>query len=377
MDRLVLAVLNAVVPVLAAFAIGALIILGIGEDPIAAYGYMLGNTLFTWTGFLKTLHFAAPLILTGLAIAITFKANIFNMGVEGQLLGGAFVAGILGSSLKGLPAAVHIPLCLIVGVIVGVLLAVIPAVLRAYFDVNEIVTTLMLNYAIIEILRVLSQTIFRDPASGYVSTVPIEQSAMFTRLGGTSLTLFFPLTIIIWIVMYFVFTKSRLGYEVTALGLNPPFAEATGMNMRRKIMTIMLISGAIAGLAGAGVMMSEKFKYTLDFSGSPGLGWDGMLVSLLGSNSPIGVLIAAIFYAALKTGADSISIFSDVPKEIVGIIQGLIILFLAIKYFKNLGFDWPWLKSKLSGPRKRTEAALEAASAVETRGVATTSEKGA
>lgn len=360
-DRLILNVLNAVVPVLAAFAIGAVIILLVGADPLTVYGYMLGRTLFTWPGFLKTLHFAAPLILTGLAIAITFKANIFNMGVEGQLLGGAFAAGILGSSLTNLPAVLHIPLCLVTGVVVGVLLAVIPAVLRAYYDVNEIVTTLMLNYAIIEILRVLSQTIYRDPTSGYVSTEPIAQSAMFTRLGGTPLTLFFPLTIIIWVVMYFVFTKSRLGYEVTALGYNPPFTEATGMNMRRKIMTIMLISGAIAGLAGAGVMMSEKFKYTLDFSGDPGLGWDGMLVSLLGSNSPVGVLIAAIFYAALKTGADSISIFSDVPKEIVGIIQGLIILFLAIKYFHKLGFGWSWWKEKFLSHRKHADAAVATA----------------
>ena len=331
-----LSVANSVVPVLTAFAIGAVVIVAVGENPFTTYQFMLGTTLFDGAGFLKTLHYASPLILTGLAIAITFKANIFNMGVEGQMLGGAFSACVVGFSLSALPPVIHVTLCLLVGVAVGMLLALVPAVLKAYFNVNELVVTLMLNYAIIEILRVLAQSVFRDPTSGYVSTPPVNDSAMFTRLGGTSLTLFFGLTMLVFAVMYLVFNRSRLGYEITAMGINPEFAEASGMYVRRKIMYIMLISGGLSGLAGAGFMLSEKFKYTLDFSGNPGLGWDGMLIALLGGHSPIGILIAAIFYAALKTGADSISIFSDVPKEIVGVIQGLIILFLSIKYFYQL-----------------------------------------
>lgn len=336
--RFILGLLNSLLPVLAALIIGAIIITLLGENPIAAYEYMLGQTILDGQGFLKTLHFACPLILTGLAIAITFKANIFNMGVEGQLLGGAFAACVIGFSCPGLPATIHITLCLIVGIVCGVVLALLPALLKAYFHVNELVVTLMLNYAIIEILRVLSQTVFRDPASGYVSTPPVASSAMFGRLGDTGLTLFFLLTLIVFTAMYVVFNKSRLGYEITAMGINPDFAEASGMYVRRKVITIMLISGGLSGLAGAGFMLSEKFKYTLDFSGNPGLGWDGMLVALLGGHSPVGILIAAVFYAALKTGADSISIFSNVPKEIVGIIQGLIILFLAIRFFRQLPF---------------------------------------
>lgn len=345
--------LNTLLPILCAFFVGGIIIACIGENPLKVYGLMLQNTLFQWNGFLKTLHFAAPLILTGLAIGITFKANIFNMGVEGQMLGGAFIACVLGFSLKGLSPVVHIGICLLAGVLCGMVLALIPALLKAYFRVNEMVVTLMLNYAIIEILRVLSQTIFRDPASGYVATPPVAGSAMLNRLGGTSLTLFFPMTILVFVLMFLVFNKSKLGYEIKSIGRNPEFAEASGMHVARKIVVMMLISGALSGLAGAGFMLSEKFKYTLDFSGTPGLGWDGMLISLLGGHSPVGILIAAIFYSALKTGSDTIGIFTDVPKEIVGVIQGLLILFLSIRFLDEHTMVFSRIKAKfLPGSKK-------------------------
>lgn len=339
-------VLNTLLPILCAFAVGGVIIALIGENPFVVYGLMLKNTLFQWNGFLKTLHFASPLILTGLAIGITFKANVFNMGVEGQMLGGAFVACVLGFTLEGLAPVVHIGICLLAGVLCGMVLSLVPAVLKAYLRVNEIVVTLMLNYAIIEILRVLAQTVFRDPASGYVATRPVVAAAMMNRIGGTSLTLFFPMTILVFLLMYLVFNKSKLGYEIKSIGRNPEFAEASGMHVSRKIMVMMLLSGALSGLAGAGFMLSEKFKYTLDFSGSPGLGWDGMLISLLGGHSPIGILIAAIFYSALKTGSDTIGIFTDVPKEIVGVIQGLLILFLSIRFLDERTMVFSRMKAK-------------------------------
>ena len=120
----------------------------------------------------------------------------------------------------------------------------------------------------------------------------------------------------------------------------------------------MLISGAISGLAGAGFLMSEKFRFTLDFSGSPGLGWDGMLIALLGSHNPVGILVAAVFYAALKTGSDYISVFTNVPKDIVGVIQGILILLLSVKFF-NAQFD---LTGKLKNMWKRSKSGEQKAS---------------
>ncbi|NLG93385.1 MAG: ABC transporter permease [Clostridiales bacterium] len=324
---------NSILPVLLAFVIGGIVILMIGENPLDTYGILLGKSLFTVKGFLNTLHYASPLILTGLAIAVTFKANIFNMGVEGQLLLGAFFSGIVGTSLPASlnPAAAQL-ICLAVGVICGVVFALVPAILKAYCHVNEMVVTLMLNYAMIKVLEFLATGVFRDYSSGYVCKPIIKENAMFPRFGNSKLTMFFFIAILIFIAMYVVINKSKLGYEITAIGKNPEFAEATGMKVHKKIMIMMVISGALSGLAGAGYMMSEQFKYTLSFSGNPGLGWDGMLIALLGGHSPVGILVAAIFYSALKTGADHINLYSAVPKEIVSVIQGLIILFLAVKF---------------------------------------------
>ncbi|MEG2571172.1 MAG: ABC transporter permease, partial [Clostridia bacterium] len=255
-------------------------------------------------------------------------------GVEGQMLLGAVFAGVVGFSLN-LPPLLHITVCLITGMVVGVLFALIPAILKAYFKVNEMVVTLMLNYVAIEFAKFLAQGVFKDPAAGYVSTYAIHESAMFKQLFGTSITWFFFIALLVFLIMYVVMRRSKLGYEITAIGKNPEFAEASGMKVSKKIMIMMMISGALSGLAGAGFLMSEKFRYTLDFSGVPGLGWDGMLIALLGAHNPIGIIVAAIFYAALKTGSDYIGVFTNVPKEIVSVIQGILILFLSVKFIKE------------------------------------------
>lgn len=333
--KLVIDIINSALPVILAFLIGGIIIVILGENPIETYSLLLGKSLFTVKGLATTLHYAAPLILTGLAIAITFKANIFNMGVEGQMLMGGFIAAILGAYLPIQNAFIHILVCSIAAILAGMLGALVPAILKAKWRVNEMVVTLMLNYVIIKVLEFLATGPFKDPDSGYVATPTILESSMFVRIGSTKLTMFFVVSIIVFVLMYFVLNKSKLGYEIDAIGRNSEFSEAVGMKVSNKIIEIMLLSGALSGLAGAGWMLSEKFKYTLDFSGTPGLGWDGMLVALLGGKTPVGILIAAIFYSSLKNGADLINMYTFVPKEIVAIIQGLIILFLAVRFISN------------------------------------------
>ncbi len=341
--------LNSLLPVLLAFVIGGIVIAVIGENPLEVYGVMLRESLFSANGFANTLHYASPLILTGLAIAITFKANIYNMGVEGQLLFGGFFAGIAGAWMSTGNAVVDKLLCFAVGAVCGMLFAMIPALLKAYFHVDEMVVTLTFNYAMIKVLEYLSSGPFREQGVGYVATPSIKDSAMFNRLGNSRLTMFFFIALLIFLVMWFVMKRTKLGYEITAIGKNAEFAEATGMRVRRKIIILMLISGALAGIAGAGYMMSEKFRYTLSFSGSPGLGWDGMLIALLGRHSPIGILIASVFYSSLKTGSDNINMYTNVPKEIVAVIQSLIILFLAVQFLNErfgLLDKWKERKSK-------------------------------
>lgn len=332
-------IVNTLLPVLLAFLIGGVIIGAIGENPFKVYAIMLGKSLFTAKGFCNTLHYAAPLILTGLAIGITFKANIFNMGVEGQLLLGGFSCGIAGAFISIGNPFWHKVICMLVGMLFGALFALVPALLKAYFRVDEMVVTLTLNYAMIKILEYLASGPFREDGSGYVCTPTIRETAMFSRLGDFRLTLFFFIALGVLLVMAFVMKKTKLGFEVTAIGKNPEFSEALGMRVRKKIILLMCLSGALAGLAGSGQMMSETFKYTLTFSGTVGLGWEGMLIALLGRHNPPGILVAAIFYSGLKTGADNINMYTSVPKEIVGVLQALIILFLAVRFFhEKYGF---------------------------------------
>ncbi|MFX3617418.1 MAG: ABC transporter permease [Sporolactobacillus sp.] len=330
--RLAISIINSLLPVILALFIGGIIIALIGQNPFTTYQILFGQSLFTAQGLAYTLHGAAPLILTGLAIAVTFKANIFNMGVEGQFVLGGFIAGIVALYLKPVPGFLAQLICLLTGVAGGMLFALIPALLKKYFKVNEMVVTLMLNYAMSTVLEFLTTSVFRDNGSGYVTTPMIPKSVMFQRLWGTRLTFFFFVALAVFLLMYLVMKKSVLGYEITAIGKNPNFAEASGMHVGNKIVTLMMISGALAGLGGAGYMLSDQYSYTLNFSANPGMGWDGMLVSLLGGHNPVGVLIAAVFYSALKNGSQDIDIFTGVPQEIIAVIQSLLILFLAVRF---------------------------------------------
>ncbi|WP_206663548.1 ABC transporter permease [Sporolactobacillus shoreae] len=333
--KIPLSIINSLMPVILALLIGGIIITMIGQNPFTTYQVLFQQSLFTPQGLAYTLHGAAPLILTGLAIAITFKANIFNMGVEGQFVLGGFVAGIVALYCKSLPGPLAQFICLVAGIIGGMLFALVPALLKKYFRVNEMVVTLMLNYAMATVLEFLTTGIFRDNGSGYVTTPMIPKSVMFPRFGDTHITFFFVIVMLVFIIMYIVMKKSVLGYEMTAIGKNPGFAEATGMRVGNKIVTLMLISGALAGLGGAGYMLSDQYSYTLNFSANPGMGWDGMLVSLLGGHNPLGVLVAAVFYSALKNGSQDINIFTGVPQEIIAVIQSLLVLFLSVKFISE------------------------------------------
>lgn len=202
-ENLAKTILNSVFPVILAFIIGAVIILAIGENPIETYGILIRKSLLSSKGFMNTLHYAAPLILTGLAIAITFKANIYNMGVEGQMLLGGFFAGIVGAYLPISNPFLSKVVCFVVAILCGMLFALIPAILKAKCNVNEMVVTLMLNYAMAKTLEFLTTGIFRDKSAGYVATPTVQDAAMFQRIGTSRMTMFFVIAVIILIVMYF------------------------------------------------------------------------------------------------------------------------------------------------------------------------------
>ena len=196
-DSIIKGIVNSVLPVILAFAFGAIIIAAIGESPLETYGVLIRKSLLTEKGFMNTLHYASPLILTGLAIAITFKANLYNMGVEGQMLLGGFFAGITGAYLNISNPFISKLICFLVAIVCGMLFALIPAILKAKCNVNEMVVTLMLNYAVSKTLEFLTTGVFKDKSAGYVATPTIKENVMFKRFGASRMTMFFVIAMII------------------------------------------------------------------------------------------------------------------------------------------------------------------------------------
>jgi len=319
------------IPVAIAFLIGALFLLFSGQNPLAAYKALFEGALVGQGNLLNTLFSATPLLFTGLATAIAFRANIFNMGVEGQLYMGAFAAAYVGFTFSGLPPVIHVLLCLAAALLAGALFALVPGILKGYLGVNEMVVTIMLNYVAILFTGYLASFTFKAKGAGFSATEMINKSAELPRFTKLSqLNVGFIVAVVVVMLVYVLFKKMKLGYEINAIGQNTSFAEAVGMNVARKTVLIMVISGMIGGLAGAGEVLGVHHRFISNFS--PGYGWDGMAIALLGANSPIGVLVAALFFGILKSGGSSMELIEGVPRSLINVIQGLIIFFLAVDF---------------------------------------------
>ncbi len=318
-----------------------------GHSPVEAYGALFSGALSSQYAIMNTLFASTPLILTGLATAIAFKANIYNMGVEGQLYLGAFTAAYLGFTLQGLPPVVHVLICLLGGALAGLLFALIPAILKAFFNVNEMVVTLMLNYAAILFTTYLSSFPFKAPGASNSTTVDIFPSAELPRFfQGSQLNGGVIVAIVVFFMVWFLMNKMKLGYEMNSIGRNIEFSEFVGMGVGKKIIIIMSISGIIAGLAGAGEILGTHRRFVAEFS--PDYGWTGLTIALLGKFNPVGVLAGALLFGILKNGGSSMELMVGVPRSLIEVIQGLIILFLAVDFVnKKYGFT-TWLKDRFT-----------------------------
>ncbi|KUO74696.1 MAG: hypothetical protein APF77_03665 [Clostridia bacterium BRH_c25] len=338
------AVISPIVTVMLAFMVGAVLIVVSGKSPVEAYGALLKGGLAGTRSIFNTLFSATPIILTGLATAISFKANIFNMGVEGQLYMGAFAAAYVGFSFEGLYPILHVTLCVLAAMAAGGIYALIPGILKGYLNVNEMVSTIMLNYVAILFTTHLSSFTFKAKGAGFAATELISHSAFLPRFSKISqLNAAFLLALLFVVLTFILMRRVKLGYEIEAIGQNLEFAEAAGMNVAKKTVIIMVISGMIGGLAGAGEVLGVHHRFISQFS--PGYGWDGMTIALLGKNSPFGVLISGLFFGLLKNGGSTMELMVEVPRSLINILQGLIIFFLAVELgFSRLGL---WKKIRL------------------------------
>jgi simple sugar transport system permease protein len=316
-------------PVLAvalSLVFGAFFILAIGEDPLAIYALMLRESLGTGYGLGQTLFKATPLIFTGLAVALGFRAGLFNIGVEGQLYLGGLAAALTGAGLAGLPAPVLLPLALLAAAGAGLVWGAVPGLLKARFGAHEVINTIMLNFIAFALASFAGRFVF-EPAT--VRTATIGAGAEIARLDvllpalrGSPVNLSLALALLVAAGTGLLLFGTRLGFELRAVGLNAPAAEYGGISIGRAQVVALALSGAIAGLGGANFVLGYKHYFELGFSA--GAGFLGIAVALLGRNHPAGVVVAALFFGALSYGG--LVINQSVPKELVEVLQALVIL---------------------------------------------------
>lgn len=346
------AVLDTVVPLILAFCVGSIFCLICGVNPFQLYGYIIKRCFFSLGGILNTLGYATPIIMTGIATAFSIKAGIWNMGIEGQVFLGAFVSALAGYMIKGLPAFIHVPLCLLLGALAGAVYALIPGVLKAKFRINEVVTTVMLNSIATIITGFLTQS-YLGTGDAYAHTEFILESARLSKLVSRyrcTTALF--IALFIWGVLFFVLKKTKFGFEVSCIGKQLEFSDAAGMHVGKKIIQIFIIGGAIAGIAGATEIMGVNYNFVNSFSANPGIGWDGFFACILSLSNPIGILIYSIVFGALRYGALAAQTGLGVPLDLINVIKSALVLFMAIKIFSSHGAQLTALFSKVFKTKK-------------------------
>lgn len=313
--------------------VGAVIIAVMGENPLRAYSALFLGAFGNLNRILGTLTRATPIIITGLAVALPFRAGLFNIGVEGQLLMGALAAAVVGSRFAGLPGFLHLPLAILAAALGGGLWALIPAWLKARRGIHEVINTIMMNFIANAVLAYLVVEVLRMPGEMIPKTPPVLPSAMLARFSDfipgitARLNLGFVIALVLALVLYYLLWRTTFGYEIRAVGHNAKAAAYAGINVSRCIVITMILSGALAGLAGAERILG--FDRTLALGFSPGFGFEGIAVALLGRNHPVGVLLAALLFGALSSGGVWLSFTTDIPADIVVVLQAIIIFFVA------------------------------------------------
>jgi len=294
--------------------------------PIAAYGNLLAGAFGSGTAIANTLVAAAPLILGGLAVGLGFKAGLFNIGVAGQFLVGAFAAAVVGAKLAETPAAVGVVLATVAGALGGAAFGFIPGFLKARTGAHEVVTTIMLNNAAVLLLTWAVNDLVRAPGFSFPRTGDIGNSALPILL-GRNVHLGIPLAVLTVFAVRWVLDRTTIGFEIRTVGQNPNAARYAGMRPVFITALTMTLSGLLAGLAGAIQMLGVIGFYAPGITAS--VGFDSIAVALLGRSDPIGILFAAILFGAFRAGAPLMQIETSVPIEVIDIIQALVILFLA------------------------------------------------
>lgn len=338
--------------VFAAFVVGGIIVLLIGDNPFHTYYQLIGNSFGSLNDIGYTLFIATPLIFTGLAVAVAFRCGLLNIGAEGQLYVAAFATAWVGIKFGGtmvtffgkeenwswysLPAVLLVLLCIVTAVVAGGIWGAIPGILKAKFGSHEVINTIMLNFVAISLVSYFTQYYYKIPGDPILQTAEIGTNAQIPRISQyipgmpdfVPLSVAFLLAILMCVLVYVFLWKTKWGYELRAVGENPSAAEYGGISPKKQIIIAMTISGGLAGMVAIGEVLGYRYRYYDGFS--DGWGFLGIAVALLGRNHPLGIFVAAIFFAVLKRGEIFVDIETKyVSKDLVEVLQAIIIIFVA------------------------------------------------
>ncbi|MEP9398554.1 ABC transporter permease [Mesorhizobium sp. KR2-14] len=312
--------------IVATFIITSLLVLAAGASPFSVFYLVAKGAAGSQFALLETLTRATPLIFTGLAVAVAFRAKLWNIGAEAQLYIGGVVTVVLGTGALPLPSYLLIPIIMIAAMAAGALLLLGPAILKTRFGVDEVVTTLLLNFIVLLFVSMLLEGVLKDPTGlGWPQSSKVIAEAQLPRIiQGKRLHFGFVIAIVSAVICWVIMKKSVLGYEMRAVGNNKEAANFAGIPVNRVLIKTALLSGGIAALAGFSEVSGLKGNLTLDLS--PGYGYSGIVVAMLAMLNPLGVIASAIFVAGIFVGADAMSRTAGVPSYIAQVMVATALL---------------------------------------------------
>ncbi len=321
--------LKSVWAILAALLVGSVLIMMAGSNPIEAYAALFEGAFFEYYGIANTLVKMSPLILAGLAVTVPLRAGQFNIGAEGQIYMGALFATFAALFLPPMPGWLHILAASFAGAVGGALWALLPALLKAYYRINEIILTLLMNYVAINIVSyfVGGPMMAADAPYPYSDEIP-ETLYLPLIMARTDAHLGVVVGMVLAVLLFFLFQRSTVGFSLATVGRNTDAARYAGMSVQRHIVISFLVAGAAAGLAGTYEVLGLKYRLFHMFS--PGYGYDGIVVTFLAGGNPLFVVIAAAFLAGLRSGAGIMQRAVGVDTTVVEAIQGLVVIFVAM-----------------------------------------------
>lgn len=327
---LVRAALAPVTAILATMIISSALIVWAGAGVIESWGFMAKGALGSRFAINETLTRSVPLIFTGLAAAIAFRARFYNIGAEGQLYCGALATTFFGTGLIALPMVLMVPFLMVMGALAGGLILLIPVLLKTHLKVDEVVTTLLLNFVILLMVSYLIEGPWRDPmAMGWPQAASIiDQGVLPPIFAKGRLHYGFVLAIIVAVLAWALMRFTVWGYQIRAVGINAAAAAFAGIKINATIFRTAMISGGLAGLAGFSEVAGLKGYLTLDLS--PGFGYTGIAVAMLAQLHPLAIIPAALFLSGIYVGSDSMSRAVNIPTYIADVIVGLSVLAILV-----------------------------------------------